>query len=295
MSANLDLERPTVHDAVEPHSRTLELPDGLRLNALHWPCAAPSGRSVILVHGLGDTAWVWDGIAPALARHAQVVAIELRGHGRSDRGPANGYDCQTMAADLQAAVDRLGFERPFLVGHSLGAALVMRAAAQSPARFAGVALLDYATEVPTPSLALVRGVIARLQETHASIDAYAGILRRRHPLAPPGLVERVARGALEPVAGGFRPRFDAQVLRTLSIEQSDTAHALLGRLASPVLFVRGALSWMVTPQAAERMAAACPAAHSAVVAMAGHSVQIDSPAGTLRALEPFLATPDGPR
>jgi pimeloyl-ACP methyl ester carboxylesterase len=288
MSLEATLERRCARDDA-PRTRSLALPGGLRLNALHWPRAEAAGPAVVLVHGLADTAWVWDAVASALAQRADVFAIELRGHGCSDRGPAGGYDRPTMAADLAAAIDVLALDRPHLVGHSLGAAVALHAAAQAPQRFAGIALLDYATEVPAATLALVRGVIERMQDTYARVEDYAQLLRRRHPLAPAELVERIARGALAPAVGGFRQRFDIEVLRALSVEQDVAAGALLSRLALPVQFVRGALSWMVSEQAARGLAEACPGARSAVVPMAGHSVQIDNPAGTLDVLESFLA------
>lgn len=267
-----------------PTGRPVALPGGLTLHVLQWAAASPTARDVVLVHGLADNAWVWAGLAGELAHDANVWAVELRGHGRSDRASTAHYTVAAMANDLRELVDTLGLPRPLLVGHSLGAAVALRAAAAEPTRFAGVALLDYATEIPPANLKLVRTVLAMMQATYAAIDDYAAILQRRHLLAAAPLLRQVAEGALQRCEGGFRPRFDAAVLQAMAEGDALASADLLPRLTLPVLVARGALSWMVPMDSAQRIAAACPQAELATVPLAGHSVQIDNPPGTLNAL-----------
>ena len=75
-----------------------------------------------------------------------VIAIDARGHGESDR-PADGYDFATVTADLHAAISALGWDgpsgrRPLLVGHSWGGNVVLEYAARYPGGAAGIALVD---------------------------------------------------------------------------------------------------------------------------------------------------------
>ena len=278
-----------------PQVQRHRLPGGVTLQALHWPCGAwdgaatprtPSAPPVVLVHGLADCSWVWQGMAPLLAQYREVWALDLRGHGGSDHVEPGGYSVSTMAEDVLAFVAQIGLVQPWLVGHSLGAAVALRAAAQDARCFSALALVDYAVEVPANSLKLIRAVLASVHTTYASTEAFAELLRRRHPLACGQLVRAIAAGALRPAEGGFLPRFDPAVLSALSHGDrlGDTSEPL-ARLQLPVLVVRGALSSMVSSEGARALAATCLQARLAVVPLAGHSVQIDNPAGLLKALQ----------
>src|SRR5262245_66196282 len=85
---------------------------------------------VVLVHGLASNLRLWDGVAERLhAAGHTVVAIDQRGHGRSD-APDTGYDLETAVADLLALIEALGLERPLLVGQSWGGTVVLELAWQ---------------------------------------------------------------------------------------------------------------------------------------------------------------------
>lgn len=95
--------------------------------------AASSGSTatpVILVHGITESAVTWDPLIERLAVDRRVVAMDLRGHGRSSS--ADRYDLEAMAGDVVATSMTLGLDRPHLVGHSLGAAVVSAAGAAFP-------------------------------------------------------------------------------------------------------------------------------------------------------------------
>ena len=109
------------------------------------PTSAIAQRPVLLVHGLASNARLWDGVAQRLgdAGHP-VVAVDQRGHGRSDV-PADGYDTETCAADLAALVDVLGWVdglAPVAAGQSWGGNVVLTLAARHPSSTAAIALVD---------------------------------------------------------------------------------------------------------------------------------------------------------
>jgi pimeloyl-ACP methyl ester carboxylesterase len=96
----------------------------------------------VLVHGLASNARLWDGVAEHL--HAvghTVVAIDQRGHGRSD-APESGYELDTAVADLLAVIGALGLERPVLAGQSWGGTVVLELAARRPDVARGIACVD---------------------------------------------------------------------------------------------------------------------------------------------------------
>ena len=113
--------------------------DGVRLHARDW---GGSGQAVVLLHGLASNARIWDGVASRLAGAGlRVVALDQRGHGASEQ-PGSGYDFATLGRDLSAALAALGIERPVLAGHSWGANVALRFAADRPGALAGLALVD---------------------------------------------------------------------------------------------------------------------------------------------------------
>jgi pimeloyl-ACP methyl ester carboxylesterase len=96
----------------------------------------------VLVHGLASNARLWDGVAEHL--HAvghTVVAIDQRGHGRSD-APESGYELDTAVADLLAVIGALGLERPVLAGQSWGGTVVLELASRRPDVARGIACVD---------------------------------------------------------------------------------------------------------------------------------------------------------
>lgn len=91
------------------------LPD-LRLNAtLQGPANAPA---VVLIHALGTSAALWDGVATHLPRH-RVLRMDLRGHGASDVPPAP-YAMGTLVRDVERLIDHFSLKETVVVGVSLG-------------------------------------------------------------------------------------------------------------------------------------------------------------------------------
>jgi pimeloyl-ACP methyl ester carboxylesterase len=118
----------------------------LRLHYQRW--GIPRQPTLVLVHGLGSSCHIWDLVAPLLAPHYAVVALDQRGHGESQQ-PETGYDFPSIVADLAHFLDALGIRAPsVLVGHSWGASVVLHFGASHPDRAAGIVLLDGGTSSP---------------------------------------------------------------------------------------------------------------------------------------------------
>jgi pimeloyl-ACP methyl ester carboxylesterase len=111
--------------------------DGVRLHVREFP---GDRRPFLLVHGLASNARTWDGVAARLAAAGhRVLAVDLRGHGKSDT-PATGYDTLTAVRDLaQLAGDLHG---PVIAGQSWGGNVVLQLAADRPDLPHAVAVVD---------------------------------------------------------------------------------------------------------------------------------------------------------
>ncbi len=113
---------------------SLIAPDGVRIAYREWT-GADDRPPVVLHHGFAVDAlvnWVYPGVVAALLRNGRrVVALDARGHGRSDapHDPER-YGEAVMARDVGALLDRLGADQADLVGYSMGAIVSLIVAAQ---------------------------------------------------------------------------------------------------------------------------------------------------------------------
>lgn len=103
------------------------------------------GRTVVLLHGLGDTCATWTSVAELLAVEHHVVAVDLPGHGASptpDDPDAFTRDAALRDLDLLLAGVPVEHGRPVLVGHSLGGYLALAHAATRPGVVGGIVVLN---------------------------------------------------------------------------------------------------------------------------------------------------------
>ncbi len=113
--------------------------------------AAEAHPPVVLLHGTGETSRTWDGVAETLAADRIVFAVDLRGHGDSDRSDL--YSIGAMADDVAALLPRLTDEPVDLVGHSLGGLVALRVVATHPRLLRRLVLEDVGMphrRVPNP-------------------------------------------------------------------------------------------------------------------------------------------------
>ncbi len=88
-----------------------------------------SGPPLLLVHGITEDRTVWAPVASALADGWRVISIDLRGHGQST--PTTTGALAEIAGDVVALMGELNLDRPALIGHSLGGAVVTAVAASA--------------------------------------------------------------------------------------------------------------------------------------------------------------------
>ena len=111
---------------------------GIELASFEWGPA--DGQTVLLAHATGFHARCWDATVGALGEGYRVIAVDQRGHGRSDKtGP---FNWQEFGADMTEFVDGLDLHSAIGVGHSMGGHTVVQAAARCPERFERLVLVD---------------------------------------------------------------------------------------------------------------------------------------------------------
>jgi non-heme chloroperoxidase len=172
-----------------PHHTTMVSVDGdVSLEVLDW---GGSGRAIVFLAGLGNTAHVFDDFAPRLTSFGHVYGITRRGFGRSSV-PRQGYDASRLADDVLAVVDALRLERPVLIGHSIAGEELNSFAARHPLRAGGVVYLDAVGDrtapLPRDFNAAAAAAVPPAQpapEDRRSVAAYQAWMRKTRGIALP--------------------------------------------------------------------------------------------------------------
>ncbi|MEM9773600.1 MAG: alpha/beta hydrolase [Chloroflexota bacterium] len=126
----------------QPIQETVDI--GFNMNVRRWnpKFSAENSQQFLLVHGLASNAQTWDQVGRILAEtgHA-AVAIDQRGHGLSQQLD-DGYDFQTITADLNRLLDLFGWDQPIVVGQSWGGNVMTAFGVNYPYRAAGLVMVD---------------------------------------------------------------------------------------------------------------------------------------------------------
>ncbi|HTL30280.1 MAG TPA: alpha/beta hydrolase [Tepidisphaeraceae bacterium] len=130
---------PFVGAEENPHTRGSFDSGGVTISYVE----AGGGDPVVLVHGLYSSAelnWIKPGTFDLLAKNHHVIAIDLRGHGMSDKPTSEDAYGKPMAEDVVRLMEHLKIQKAQIVGYSLGGIVVMRLLADHPDRFTAAAL-----------------------------------------------------------------------------------------------------------------------------------------------------------
>jgi pimeloyl-ACP methyl ester carboxylesterase len=258
--------------------------DGVRLAGLDFGGVGPPA---LLLHGLAGYAGEWTATARWLTSRCRVVALDARGHGGSERTPAD-VSRAAHVADAAFVIERLGLGPAIVVGQSLGGQAALLLAAEHPSLVRGLVLADAgpggfddarAVEANVEDLARALG---RWPVPFASREAAIAFFGGPSPSA-----EAWADG-LEQRDGGWWPRFDADVMaRTLREATRRSYWPQWERISCAALVVRAGRGQLSAVDA-RKMAERGRRADVVEIPDAGHDVHLDSPGAWRDAASRFL-------
>jgi pimeloyl-ACP methyl ester carboxylesterase len=249
--------------------------------------------SVLFLHGVAQTAHVWDLVALSLADRWPSVAANLRGHGGSDWSADGDYRPDRLALDLLGLVEALGLAPVVVVGLSLGGQVALRMATRQPRSVRAVALVDTLLEpagVGIPAAAMRLGSRLRELPVLDSVEEFVQMAHSDNPRRDLDKLRVTIRNNLRQLDDGrwtwhYDPRLFSGGLR-------DAAPSLMwteaGRLRCPALVVRGAESDLISAESAAAAAWQLSAGPVATIPRAGHSVPGDNPAALADTLQNWL-------
>jgi pimeloyl-ACP methyl ester carboxylesterase len=268
----------------------------LRLHAV----TGGDGPPLLLVHGWPQTWYAWRLVMPALAQDFQVIAVDQRGIGLSDR-PQDGYDTGTLASDLVALMDALGHQKFALVGHDTGMWIGYALAADHPERLDRLAVAE--TPIPglSPSPPLLSNARLNTQLFHFGFNwldelneqlirgreniyfGYQFATKAAHQLPDYAVKYYVDTLAADPEA--LHASF--AMYRALDTTIAQNAQRKTQQLTLPVLAIGGGHS--LGQQVADTMKLGAEDVQSLVIPGSAHYPAEETPEDLLAALTAFLA------
>lgn len=179
--------------------------DGLKIQLALW---GETGKPILCLHGITANCRSWDGLAAVLAPQHQVMAMDLRGRGFSDRPPA-GYSIEHHIRDILALLNDLQIGKVVLMGHSLGAFIALVFAAQYPQRTDRLILVDGGGKLSEAQSAKVfagiKPALDRLGQVFPTAEVYLSRMKEAPYLQPwNGFLETYVRYEIEECLGGVR-------------------------------------------------------------------------------------------
>jgi pimeloyl-ACP methyl ester carboxylesterase len=275
----------------EPTHRNFET-EGLKLHYLDWGGDADKHTFVLLHGGAAHAHW-WDGVAPLLTPYGRVLALDFRGHGRSQWAKSGVYGPPAYVNDVRGLIEHLG-TRVILVGHSMGGAVAQWSAVTYPELLEALIIVD-APHGPPP---LFRRLMWRWRrksqggkrpELRSSDD-----IIRRFRLQPPQTyltkqeVERLGLlGAEQLPNGTWAFRFDPET-RAWRKHGAKMTRPKIKQIKMPTLLLRGDQSGLVSPSSMRRMHRKIRGSVYQEIPRAFHHVPLDNPGDTAAAIIEFV-------
>ena len=244
-----------------------------------------SGSSLVLLHGWGMNAAVWEGLSTTIAAGRRLCRIELPGHGASPFELR--HDSREAWAD---ACLEVAPARAVWLGWSLGGLVALEAALRSPERVAALVLLTATprfVRAPDWPAAMAAGTLAQFHD--ALLEDPAGTLDRFLALQVRG--SEAARDCLRTLRREVaqRPAPSREALETgLDLLRDGDLRERLANLSCPSLWVFGQRDSLVPAAAAEGVGNLLPGAMQRVIAGAAHAPFLSHPQETGAEIENFL-------
>lgn len=270
--------------STQPDRHRVEI-GGVRVEYLAWNPRDATKPALLFAHGNRGHAYWWSPIAPFFTDRFRVYALNFSGMGNSGWRPH--YDHSVYTQDMLGVLDHVGAARGYLVGHSFGGSMVLRAAATAPDRIIQACIVDtyvrFADSDPKPTEYAPRQ--ARQHADYAAIRARYR-LTPLQPIAHPELVEHIARHSAHEVAGHWCWKFDPAMPTAPGVMDGDT---ILSTIEVPTHYIYGELSAIVDAQRAARIAAALRQNRTPLaIPDAYHHVMLDQPLALVTALRALL-------
>jgi pimeloyl-ACP methyl ester carboxylesterase len=277
-----------------PRRAHCTLRSGQTLSVIRWGLDDPE---LVLLHGGGQNAHTWDSVVVALDR--PVLAIDLPGHGHSDRRSDRNYGPWENARAVAEVTERLAPNAWAVAGMSLGGATTIRLAAARPDLVRRAIVIDVTPSVNKPGRVMTpeqRGTVA-LVNGPPTYDSFEQVFKVTMAASPKRTEAGIRRGLRHNMVrlgdGRWRWRYDlGSRSDDEGVDRSWTDFTAMwddvSAIGVPTMLVVGGDSVFVLPEDVDEFTKRLPTTRVEVVAGAGHAVQSDQPAALVALLQDFI-------
>ncbi len=247
--------------------------NNLHLHYLEW--VSHNSRTIILLHGTGDNAHMWDYFASCASNFLRIIALDQRGHGDSDWVTPPAYSCNDYVNDLAMLVEALQLTEFIILGHSMGGLHAIKYASMRPDKIMGLIHVDIEPCPPSWNKKYLRRLFETLPSFYNSIQDFVNQLQENSPYANKEMLCYLAHYALKKKEDGkFYSKFDRECLNCF--DQYDL-RPYLADIRCPTLIIRGEESQVMRREKAQEMSHAILNSRLVEIPWATHPVHTDNP------------------
>jgi pimeloyl-ACP methyl ester carboxylesterase len=239
----------------------------------------PGGQPIIMLHGLTDSWFSFSRILPALPTSYHIYALDLRGHGGSDR-PLHGYTMPDFAADVLSFMDTMELPSATLVGHSMGSLIAQQVALTAPQRVARLVLLGAAANVHTPDLREFQQAVDTLVDPVPEEFAREFQVSTIYRPIPDDFLNQAVAESLKLPAHVWR----GAIAGCLAVDYTPN----LAQIQMPVLLLRGAQDTVFPQAAQDALVTGLARAVLRVYHETGHAIHWERPEQVAQDLKDFI-------
>lgn len=244
---------------------------------------AGEGKVLLLVHGFPIDRRIWAHQMSGLSDVRRVVAVDLRGRGKSPAPAEGGWTIDTHADDLAETIKALGVDAVDLGGISMGGYIAFSMLRRHPELVRSLILVSTRATADPPEYKTGRVTTAERARRYGT-RALAGSM----------LPNLLAEGAPESVQEEVLAMFDAIPGETsandsLAMKDREDSTPMLGSIKLPTLVIEGAGEQLLPAGSGKALADAIPGARLASIPGGGHFVPVENPDGVNEAVREFLS------
>lgn len=247
--------------------------------------AQESGTSdvLVLIHGFPFDSRMWEHQLSGLSDVRRVVAVDLRGRGRSTDADADGWTVDTYADDIAATLDSLSAANADVAGMSMGGYVAMALLRRHPEKVRSLILIDTKTGDDPPEAKEAREKTAALVREKGTLELANGLLPKlTRPEPDEGVVEKAKQMFADTPS-------ETAAADALAMRDRTDSTDLLSKATVPVLVIHGEQDQLMPVDGAKQMASNIPGARFVAIADAGHLSPMENPEAVNAAIRDFLS------
>jgi pimeloyl-ACP methyl ester carboxylesterase len=240
----------------KPQVIEFNLPD-VTLGGLIWD-AGPEAPVVVAIHGITANSWTWAPTARLLGDHATLIAVDVRGRGRSATAAAP-YGIIQHGHDVASIISQRSKTPVVLAGHSMGTYIAMSCAEHHPQLLSHLILVDGAVALPLPDGADAQEILdttlgpslARLRQSWTDPDAYLEMWKS-HPAFAAGLTPEMKMYVMDDLVSseeGWVSKINEEAVRAdgADLLLNEMVRSSLDRQTHPITMIRAERGILAQP------------------------------------------------